>query len=103
MRFQGVVPAVLTPFDEDGEIDPGALARNVEWMLDAGATGLVGTGTMGEAQSLSVAERRFVIETLVEASGGRGLVTAGVSSEKPGRPLPLAGGAPAPGAGGRVL
>ena len=59
MRFEGVVPAVSTPFDEDGEVDAGAgLARNAEWLLDAGASGLVGAGTMGEAQSLGAAERR---------------------------------------------
>src|SRR5918992_32202 len=88
MRFEGVVPAVLTPFDEDGEIDAGALARN---------------GTMGEAQSLSAAERRFVIETLVEASGGRVLVTAGVSSETPARSIALAADAAAAGAGALML
>ncbi|MGH2745439.1 MAG: dihydrodipicolinate synthase family protein [Thermoleophilaceae bacterium] len=58
MHFEGVVPAVLTPFDERGEVDAGALARNVEWLLEGGAAGLVGTGTMGEAQSLGAAERR---------------------------------------------
>src|SRR5688572_17609581 len=103
MRFEGVVPAVLTPFDEDGEIDAAALARNVEWLLDSGATGLVGTGTMGEAQSLSTAERRFVIETLVEASGGRVLVTAGVSSDLPARSIALAADAAAAGAGALML
>jgi 4-hydroxy-tetrahydrodipicolinate synthase len=103
MRFEGVVPAVLTPFDEDGEIDAGALARNVEWLLDSGAAGLVGTGTMGEAQSLSAAERKFVIETLVEASGGRVLVTAGVSSETPARSIALAADAAAAGAGALML
>jgi 4-hydroxy-tetrahydrodipicolinate synthase len=103
MRFEGVVPAVLTPFDEDGEIDAGALSRNVEWLLDSGATGLVGTGTMGEAQSLSSAERRFVIETLVEASGGRATVTAGVSSETPSRSMSLAADAAAVGAGALML
>jgi 4-hydroxy-tetrahydrodipicolinate synthase len=101
MRFEGVVPAVLTPFDEDGEIDTGALARNAEWLLENGATGLVGTGTMGEAQSLSTAERRLVIETLVEASGGRVTVTAGVSSETPARSIALA--ADAAEAGARAL
>jgi 4-hydroxy-tetrahydrodipicolinate synthase len=103
MRFEGVVPAVLTPFDEDGEIDAGALARNVEWLLDSGATGLVGTGTMGEAQSLSTGERKLVIETLVEASGGRVLVTAGVSSETPARSIALAADAAAAGAGALML
>jgi 4-hydroxy-tetrahydrodipicolinate synthase len=103
MRFEGVLPAVLTPFDENGQIDTGALVRNVEWLLDSGATGLVGTGTMGEAQSLSAAERRLVIETLVEATDGRVTVTAGVSSETPARSISLADDAAAAGAGALML
>lgn len=83
MHFEGVIPAALTPFDENGAVDPAALARNTEWVIEHGATGVVGTGTMGEAQSLSASERRLVIETLVEAAAGRVAVTAGVSSETP--------------------
>jgi 4-hydroxy-tetrahydrodipicolinate synthase len=103
MHFEGVVPAVLTPFRENGEIDFAALARTAEWLIDSGTGGLVGTGTMGEAQSLGAEERRRVIETLVEASGGRATVTAGVSSETPVRSIALAGDAAAAGAGALML
>jgi 4-hydroxy-tetrahydrodipicolinate synthase len=58
MRFPGIVPAVTTPFDASGEVDATALAANVRFLLDAGVHGIVGTGTMGEAGSLSPAERR---------------------------------------------
>ena len=103
MYFEGVVPALLTPFDESGSVDAAALARNTEWLLDNGLTGLVGTGTMGEAQSLSTAERRLVIETLVEAAGGRVTVTAGVSSETPAASIGHAADAAAAGAGALML
>ena len=72
MYFEGVTPAALTPFDESGAVDTAALRRNTEWVLDQGAAGLVGNGTMGEAPSLSPAERRLVLETLVETAAGRG-------------------------------
>src|SRR5829696_6301042 len=65
MRFPGVIPAVTTPFDARGEVDLDALRGNARSLLDAGLTGLVGNGTMGEAGSLSSAERRTVIEALV--------------------------------------
>jgi 1-pyrroline-4-hydroxy-2-carboxylate deaminase len=103
MYFEGVVPALVTPFGEDGGVDADALARNAEWLLDNGAGGLVGTGTMGEAQSLSGAERRLVIETLVEAADGRVTVTAGVSSETPAASSALAADAAAAGAGALML
>ncbi len=103
MYFEGVVPALLTPFEESGAVDAAALGRNAEWLLDNGATGLVGTGTMGEAQSLSAGERRLVIETLVEAAGGRVTVTAGASSETPEASTALAADAAAAGAGALML
>src|SRR4051812_7321411 len=81
MRFPGVIPAVTTPFDASGAVDLDALAGNARSLIDAGLTGLVGNGTMGEAGSLSPDERRSVIEALVDASGGRVTVTAGVSAQ----------------------
>jgi 4-hydroxy-tetrahydrodipicolinate synthase len=103
MRFEGVIPAVVTPFDEAGSVDTTALAANVGWLIDEGATGLVGTGTMGEAQSLSAAERRLVIETLVGAADGRVPVTAGVSSETPALSIGYAADAAAAGASGLMM
>jgi 4-hydroxy-tetrahydrodipicolinate synthase len=101
MLFEGVIPAVLTPFDESGRVDTEALAGVAEQLVDEGVTGLVGTGTLGEAQSMSEAERRLVIETLVRAADGRVRVTAGVSSETPERSIGYA--ADAAGAGAEAL
>jgi 4-hydroxy-tetrahydrodipicolinate synthase len=103
MYFEGVIPALVTPFGADGSVDAAALGRHVEWLLENGSTGLVGTGTMGEAQSLSAGERRLVIETLVEAADGRVTVTAGVSSETPANSIAFATEAAAAGAGGLML
>ncbi len=103
MHFEGVIPAALTPFDESGEVDADALSATSGWLLDTGVTGLVGTGTMGEAQSLSRSERRLVIETLVGAADGRVTVTAGVSSETPTTSIASAEDAAAAGAGALML
>ena len=103
MLFEGIVPALLTPFDESGRVDTGALADTAEELIADGATGLVGTGTMGEAQSLSAAERRLVIETVVQAAAGRVGVTAGVSSETPAGSIELAADAARAGAEALML
>jgi 1-pyrroline-4-hydroxy-2-carboxylate deaminase len=103
MRFEGVIPAVVTPFDESGSVDAGALAGNAEWLIEEGCTGLVGTGTMGEAQSLNASERRLVIETLAAAAGGRVPVTAGVSSVTPAASIAYATDAAAAGADALML
>jgi 4-hydroxy-tetrahydrodipicolinate synthase len=93
MRFPGILPAVTTPFDAAGEIDVPALEGNVATLLDAGVHGLVATGTMGEAGSLSAAERRIVVEAVVRAAGGRVPVIAGVSAGTPTAALGFAAAA----------
>jgi dihydrodipicolinate synthase/N-acetylneuraminate lyase len=66
-------------------------------------TGLVGNGTMGEAGSLSADERRTVIETLVDAAGGRATVTAGVSAQTAAAASTYARAAAEAGAGAVML
>jgi dihydrodipicolinate synthase/N-acetylneuraminate lyase len=98
VRFPGILPAVTTPFDERGAVAVPALQRTVGRLLEAGVHGIVGTGTMGEAGSLSAAERRAVIEAIVSAAGGRVPVVAGVSAATPAVAAGFAADAAAAGA-----
>lgn len=83
MSFHGIIPALTTPFDADDRIDLAALERNTEFVLDAGVHGIVGTGTMGEAGSLSRQERQKVLKTICEVVGDRVPVIAGISAGTP--------------------
>ena len=103
MHFQGVIPAVTTPFGSDGALDLDALRRNAARLLDAGMAGFVGNGTMGESGSLSPSERREVLEALVDAAGGRVTVTAGVSAANAAQAIEYAHAARDAGAGGLML
>lgn len=78
--IQGIHPAIVTIFDERLAIDHDAVAAEVERLIEGGVHGLVACGTMGEANSLSAAERRGVVSTAVRAAGGRVPVCAGVSA-----------------------
>jgi 4-hydroxy-tetrahydrodipicolinate synthase len=98
MRFPGIIPAVTTPFDASGEVDVAALEGNVAALLDAGVHGVVATGTMGEAGSLSTAERRAVVAAVARAVDGRVPVIAGVSSGTPAAAIALAADAAEAGA-----
>ena len=98
MRFPGILPAVTTPFDASGGVDSGALQANVRALLEAGVHGIVGTGTMGEAGSLSTEERRAVIAAIVAAVDGRVPVVAGVSAGTPAQAIGYAADAAAEGA-----
>ena len=90
MRFEGIIPAVTTPFDAAGEVDVASLRSNLAALLDAGIHGVVATGTMGEAGSLSTVERRLVVETVADETGGRVPVVAGVSAGTPTAAIALA-------------
>jgi 4-hydroxy-tetrahydrodipicolinate synthase len=103
VRFPGIIPAVTTPFEPSGEIDLEGLERNLGALLDAGVHGIVATGTMGEAGSLSVAERRTVVQAAVRAAGDRVPVIAGVSAGTPAAAIALAADAADAGAGALML
>jgi 4-hydroxy-tetrahydrodipicolinate synthase len=98
MRFPGIIPAVTTPFDASGAIDFEGLAGNVAALLEAGVHGVVATGTMGEAGSLSTAERRSVVEAVARAVDGRVPLIAGVSAGTPAAAIALAADAAEAGA-----
>lgn len=80
-EFHGVLPALITPFSEDGgAIDADALAANVERLIAGGVGGLVPGGSTGEFTTLSNAERRQLVEVTVEAAAGRVPVVAGTGA-----------------------
>ena len=79
--FHGVLPALTTPFTEDGDaIDAAALRALVERLIDAGVGGLVPGGSTGEFTTLTSTERRELIEITVEAAAGRVPVVAGTGA-----------------------
>jgi dihydrodipicolinate synthase/N-acetylneuraminate lyase len=98
MRFEGIIPAVTTPFDASGAVDVEGIKSNVEAMIEAGVHGFVATGTMGEAGSLTQAERATVVRAVVDGAAGRVPVTAGVSSGSVATSLAYAADAAAAGA-----
>jgi 4-hydroxy-tetrahydrodipicolinate synthase len=80
-EFHGVLPALITPFTEDGsDVDGDALAAIVDRLVGAGVAGLVPGGSTGEFTTLSNAERCAVIEMTVQAAAGRVPVVAGTGA-----------------------
>ena len=78
--FKGSIPALVTPFDPDGELDLDTLKKLVEWHIEQGSHGLAPVGTTGESPTLSHDEHRKVIETVVRIVDGRIPVIAGAGS-----------------------
>lgn len=78
--FKGSLPALVTPFTPDGELDLDTLKALVEWHVEQGTHGLVPVGTTGESPTLTHDEHRRVIEEVVHAVNGRIPVIAGAGS-----------------------
>jgi 4-hydroxy-tetrahydrodipicolinate synthase len=76
----GVLPIVATPFRADGAPDEGDLARVVEFIVSAGADGLVFPGVASEFETLEPDERRHLVEVVAQANRGRLPLVIGVST-----------------------
>ncbi|MFN7027712.1 MAG: 4-hydroxy-tetrahydrodipicolinate synthase [Pseudorhizobium sp.] len=88
--FKGSMPALVTPFTEDGAVDEQAFAAHVEWQIAEGSSGLVPVGTTGESPTLSHAEHKRVVELCIEIANKRVPVIAGAGSNNTHEAIELA-------------
>ena len=77
--FKGMATAMVTPMTTTG-VDYDALARFIDFQLEAGINALVAVGTTGESATLSPEERKAVIRFTVERVNGRVPVIAGTGT-----------------------
>lgn len=78
--WRGVIPAITTPFTADGAVDHAFLARHANQLIDAGCTGIVPLGSLGEGATLAFEEKLAIVRTLVEALGDRAPVIPGIAA-----------------------
>ena len=77
--LHGLGVAMVTPFNEQGNVDFPALQRMVEHQIKGGTAFLVVLGTTGETPTLSAAEQRRVVDFVLEVNAGRLPVVVGVT------------------------
>lgn len=78
--LRGVIPAIVTPFHDDGELDRDGLKRLTGFLLDKGVHGIMTTGGNGEFPHLSREEKRIITETVVKEAKGKVPVIAGTAA-----------------------
>ncbi len=80
----GMITALITPFDDKGEVDFGSLARLVKKQVEQGVEGFVVSGTTAESPNLSVSEVEAIFKTVKENSpeGFQLILGAGTNSTK---------------------
>ena len=81
--IEGTIPALLTPFANGGSADHELLDEHVSWLHDRGIRCLSPMGSTGEGPSLSLAERKRIVERLVEHPSGIALLAATGSTSLP--------------------
>lgn len=78
--LKGVIPAIVTPFNSDGELDKDGLKRLTRFLLNNGVHGIMTTGGNGEFPHLLREEKRMVTETVVKEVKGAVPVIAGTAA-----------------------
>lgn len=103
VNWSGPMPAVTTPFDDQGRIDKRSFSDNIQRLLDAGATGVVAGGCTGEFWALTHEERKQLFDFAVAASGGRGTVIVGTGAVTVAETVTLTNHAEKAGADGALI
>ncbi|NTS65760.1 4-hydroxy-tetrahydrodipicolinate synthase [Sphingomonas sp. HHU CXW] len=78
--FTGSIPALVTPFDDDGAFAEQVYREFIEWQIAEGSSALVPCGTTGEAATLTKEEQFAIVRVCVDQARRRVPVIAGAGS-----------------------
>ncbi|MHA1600840.1 MAG: dihydrodipicolinate synthase family protein [Alphaproteobacteria bacterium] len=79
MRFEGIIPPVITPFHDDGSVDKAGYATVIEYMIESGVHAIIAGGTTGEFYALSPDERVGQFKHAKDIINGRVPLICGVN------------------------
>src|SRR5215217_4937739 len=96
--LRGIIPAIVTPMTNEGELDLPALKRYVRWLAEQGPVALAVNVDTGEGPHLTADEKRQTLETVAEAVAGKCKVVGGVAGPSTAQGIANARAAQAAGA-----
>lgn len=79
-KYYGIIPAFYACYDEEGNISPERCKALAKHYLEVGVKGLYVGGSSGECIYQSVEERKLVLESVMEAVGGKMTIIAHVAA-----------------------
>ena len=82
MIFEGVIPAIITPFTKDDGVDSEGLKENIEFLEENGVHGIVPCGTTGESATMSHEEHKKVVDIAIDTANVPVLAGSGSNSTK---------------------
>jgi 4-hydroxy-tetrahydrodipicolinate synthase len=77
--LRGIIPAIVTPMNDEGALDLPTLRRYVQWLAEQGPVALAVNVDTGEGPHLTPDEKRQTLETVAEAVAGKCKVIGGVA------------------------
>lgn len=101
--WQGVLPAITTPFDANLGIDHDFVTRHVDWLIGHGCRGIIPCGSLGEGATLTFDEKVALIKTCVAAAAGRVPVIPGIAALSTDEAVKLAQASADAGCGGLMV
>jgi len=77
IELKGVIAAMVTPFNESGDLDIDVTKTLVNWLISKGVQGIFPISSVGEVAKLTMEEKKKLIEVTVDSANGRILVIPG--------------------------
>ncbi len=87
--IKGSLVAIVTPMQEDGQLDLDAYRRLIEWHIAEGTNGIVAVGTTGESPTVDFDEHNELIRIAVETVRKRVPVIAGTGGNSTAEAIEL--------------
>src|SRR6056297_3030359 len=101
--FHGSMTAIITPFDEQGNVDEESYRQLIEFQIENGTDVIVPCGTTGESATLNYHEHNRVIDICIEQVNKRVPVIAGTGSNSTAEAIEISRHAKEMGADGLLL
>jgi len=70
-EIKGIIPAMVTPMDKEGNLNKAALRKLTNHLIDGGVHGLFPVGSTGEYYGLTLDQKREALEIVIEEANGR--------------------------------
>lgn len=103
LEWKGVMPAITSQFSSKGTLDLQMFCKNLEAQVNAGASGIILGGTLGEASTLTPEEKNTLVLTTLEQVGDRVAVVLNIAEQSTQEAVAAAKNAEKLGANGLML
>lgn len=103
VQWKGVMPAVTTKFNDSDQLDLEAFEVNIRAQIEAGVHGIILGGTLGEASTLTLEEKRILVRKTVDITNGKIPVIINIAEQSTRAAIEMARIAEEDGAAGLMM